>query len=62
MVQLFFPINGKVILNIKTPTTKKIIPLNHVSKTAVLVPPKYWCGVKFINKNSILIYLEESIF
>ena len=33
---------------------KKII-LNHLSKTAVLVPPKYWCRVKFIGKNSILM-------
>jgi len=53
--QLFVPINGKVILNIKTPKAKKRIVLNGLSKTAVLVPPKYWCGVKFINKNSILM-------
>ena len=37
-------------LNIK----KKII-LNHSSKIAVLVPPKYWCSVKFPEKNSILM-------
>ena len=48
-------IYGKVILNIKTPKTKKRIVLNHSSKTAILVPPKYWCGVKFIIKNSILM-------
>ena len=41
--QLFVPINGKVILNIKTPKAKKRIVLNGLSKTAVLVPPKYWC-------------------
>ena len=29
--------------------------LNYLSKTAVLVPAKYWCGVKFISKNSILM-------
>ena len=53
--QFFFPIHGKVILNIKTLKMRKKIILNHLSKTAVLVPPKYWCGVKFIGKNSILM-------
>ena len=53
--QFFFAISGKVILNIKTLTTKKKIVLNHLSKIAVLVPPKYWCNVKFVNKNSILM-------
>ena len=53
--QFFIPIHGKVILNIKTPNTIKKIMLNHLSKTAVLVPAKYWCGVKFISKNSILM-------
>jgi len=53
--QFFIPIHGKVILNIKTPKMRKKIILNHLSKTAVLVPPKYWCGVKFIGKNSILM-------
>ena len=53
--QFFIPIHGKVILNIKTPKTKKKIILNHSSKTGILVPPKYWCGAKFICKNSILM-------
>ena len=34
---------------------KKKIVLNHLSKIAVLVPPKYWCSIKFANKNSILM-------
>ena len=46
---------GNKILNIKTPKTKKSIVLDHLSKTAVLVPPKYWCEVKFISKDSILM-------
>ena len=53
---------GKIILNIKTPKTKKRIVLNHLSKTAVLVPPKYWCGVKFINKNSILMVVCDKYY
>ena len=53
--QLFFLISGKVTLDIKTPSAKKKILLTHSSKIAVLVPPKYWCSVKFVNKNSILM-------
>ena len=53
--QLFIPIQGKMILKILTPQSKKTNQLNTSSKNAVLVPPKYWCDVKFINKNSILM-------
>ena len=55
--QFFIPILGKVILDIKTPKMKKKIVLNHLSKIAVLVPPKYWCSIKFTNKNSILMVI-----
>jgi len=55
--QFFIPIFGKVILDIKTPKMKKKIVLNHLSKVAVLVPPKYWCSIKFTNKNSILMVI-----
>ena len=55
--QFFIPILGKVILDIKTPKMKKKIVLNHLSKVAVLVPPKYWCSIKFTNKNSILMVI-----
>ena len=60
--QFFIPVFGKIILNIKTPKTKKRIVLNHLSKTAVLVPPKYWCGVKFIDKNSILMVVCDKYY
>ena len=55
--QFFIPILGKVILDIKTPKMKKKIVLNHLLKIAVLVPPKYWCSIKFTNKNSILMVI-----
>ena len=60
--QFFIPVWGKVVLNIKTPKTREKIILNHLSKTAVLVPPKYWCGVKFINKNSILMVVCDKYY
>ena len=53
--QFFYLLSGKIILKIKTPTKNKKILLTHSSKNAVLVPPKYWCSVKFVNKNSILM-------
>jgi len=60
--QLFIPLFGKFILDIKTPTKKIKIKLNHKSKTGVLLPPKYWCGVKFLNKNSILMVVCDQYY
>ena len=60
--QFFIPVQGKIILNIKTSKIRKKIILNHLSKTAVLVPPKYWCGVKFISKNSILMVVCDKYY
>ena len=53
--QYFVPIFGKIILTVQTPKFRKKIILDHISKFAVLVPPKYWCSVKFIQNNSILM-------
>ena len=53
--QFCIPIHGKMALTIETPNSKKSITLSHFSKTTLLVPPKYWCSVKFLEKNSILM-------
>ena len=53
--QFFIPIQGKMALIIETPNNKKSIILSRFSKTTVLVPPKYWCSIKFLEKNSILM-------
>ena len=53
--QFFIPIQGKMTLIIETPNSKKNIILSRVSKTTALVPPKYWCSIKFLEKNSILM-------
>jgi len=53
--QFFVPIFGKFILDIKTPSMKKKIVLTHSSNVAIFVPPKYWCSVKFLKKNSVLM-------
>ena len=53
--QFFIPIQGKMTLIIETPNNKKSIILSRFSKTTALVPPKYWCSIKFLEKNSILM-------
>ena len=53
--QLFIPLLGKFILRINTPNKKKELILNTNSKTAILVPPKYWCSVKFFKNDSLLM-------
>ena len=60
--QVFIPVFGKIIISIKTPITKKRIVLNHSSKIALLVPPKYWCSVKFVKKNSILLVACDQFY
>ena len=60
--QFFIPIYGKAVLNIETTKTKKKIVLNHLSKIAVLVPPKYWCSIKFVNNNSILMVVCDQYY
>ena len=53
--QFFIPVYGKMILKIKTPKMEKKINLNYSLKTGVLVPPEYWCSIKFVTKNAILM-------
>jgi|TARA_B100000929_G_scaffold289859_1_gene281716 dTDP-4-dehydrorhamnose 3,5-epimerase-like enzyme len=60
--QLFMVVSGKVILNIKTSYSEKNIPITENSKYAILVPPKYWCSVKFIKKKSILTVMTDRYY
>ena len=60
--QLFMTISGKIRLDIKTPIYKKSILISKNSKYAVLVPPKYWCSVKFLNKNSVLLVMTDRYY
>ena len=53
--QVFIPIQGKMNLILETPNNKKSIILNRASNITLLVPPKYWCSIKFLEKNSILM-------
>ena len=60
--QLFMALSGKIILNIRTPNSKKSISIGQNSKYAILVPPKYWCSVKFVKKNSILMVMTDRYY
>ena len=60
--QLFMAISGKMILNIKTPFSEKKITIHKNSKYAILVPPKYWCSVKFVKKNSVLMVMNDRFY
>ena len=60
--QLFLPLSGKIILNIKTPHSEKNFTLGKNSKYAILVPPQYWCSVKFIKNDSILMVMNDRYY
>ena len=48
-----------MVLEISTPNLTKKISINANSKFAILVPPKYWCSIKFLKKNSILMVMND---
>jgi len=60
--QIFLPIQGKITLEIKTPYEQKKMFLNPNANSAIIVPPKYWCEVKFIEKNSVLMVLCDQYY
>ena len=60
--QLFMAISGKMILNLKTPFSEKKFLIEKNSKHAILVPPKYWCSVKFVKKNSIIMVMNDRYY
>ena len=53
--QFFIPIYGNAVLTIKTNKKVKKIPLKRSTFNAVLIPPNYWCSIKFLNQNSIIM-------
>ena len=57
--QLFIAISGKMLLEVKTPTASKAFIIEEKNRYGVLVPPKYWCSIKFIKKKSILMVIND---
>ena len=60
--QLFIPILGTTILKIKTQKNEKTIKLSSLVKVGILVPPKFWCEVKFTSKKTILMVACDKIY
>ena len=57
--QVFFPIMGKIKINMKYKKTEKSINLSHKGSKALLVPPRIWSSVEFLNNNSIVLVLTN---
>ena len=55
--QVFYPLFGKAKITIQSKKKKKNIVLDFRENKAMLVPPKTWCDVKFLTKNSIILVL-----
>ena len=48
-----------MLLKVKTPTTSKAFIIEEKNRYGVLVPPKYWCSIKFIKNKSILMVIND---
>ena len=57
--QVFFPIMGKIKINMKYKKTEKSINLSHNGSKALLVPPRIWTSVESLNKDSIVLVLTD---
>jgi dTDP-4-dehydrorhamnose 3,5-epimerase-like enzyme len=57
--QVFFPIIGKIKINMKYKQTKKSVFLSHNFSKALLVPPRIWSSVEFLNNNSLALVLTD---
>ena len=57
--QVFFPIMGKIKINMKYKKTKQSINLSHKGSKALLVPPRIWSSVEFLNTNSVVLVLTD---
>ena len=57
--QIFFPIMGKIKINMKYKKTEKGINLSHNETKALLVPPKIWSSVEFLDNNTVVLILTD---
>ena len=57
--QVFFPIVGKIKINMKYKKTEKGINLSHNETKALLVPPKIWSSVEFLDNNTVVLVLTD---
>ena len=57
--QVFFPIIGKIKINMKYKKTEKGINLSHNETKALLVPPKIWSSIEFLDNNTVVLVLTD---
>ena len=57
--QVFFPIMGKIKINMKYKKTEKSINLSHKGSKALLVPPRIWSRIEFLKNNSVVLVLTD---
>ncbi len=55
--QVFFPLFGRAVIAIQSKKMKKSVTLDYKKNKAILVPPKTWCDIKFLTKDSIVLVL-----
>jgi dTDP-4-dehydrorhamnose 3,5-epimerase-like enzyme len=57
--QVFIPIMGKIKINMKYRKTEKNVLLSANRSRSLLVPPKIWSSVEFLNSNSLVLVLTD---
>ncbi len=57
--QVFIPIKGKIKINMKYRKTEKNVLLSANRSRSLLVPPKIWSSVEFLNSNSLVLVLTD---
>ena len=56
---VFFPIMGKIKINMKYKNTNKSVFLDYNKSKALLVPPRIWSRVEFLKNNSVVLVLTD---
>tara|TARA_B100000408_G_scaffold106172_1_gene82973 strand:- start:69 stop:476 length:408 start_codon:yes stop_codon:yes gene_type:complete len=57
--QVFFAIKGKIKINMKYKNTNKSVFLDYNRSKALLVPPKIWSSVDFLDNQSVVLVLTD---
>ena len=55
--QLFIPISGKIALIVKKNEKEKNIILNAKNDKGILIPNLYWCRLKFLTNNAVVMVI-----
>lgn len=57
--QFLIPIYGTLKISLQYQGKKKKYFINHKTLKSLYVPPKIWCKIDFLKKNSILLVLAD---